>query len=30
MMPKLWGEENPCQIYVMSLHEHLEEKEVSR
>ena len=30
MMPELWGEENPCQIYVMSLHEHLEEKEVSR
>ena len=23
MMPELWGEENPCQIYVMSLHEHL-------
>ena len=30
MMPELSGEENPCQIYVMSLHEHLEEKEVSR
>lgn len=30
VMPELWGEENPCQIYVMSLHEHLEEKEVSR
>ena len=30
MMPELWGEENPCQIYVMSLHEHLREKEVSR
>ena len=30
MMPELCGEENPCQIYVMSLHEHLEEKEVSR
>ena len=30
VMPEFWGEENPCQIYVMSLHEHLEEKEVSR
>ena len=30
VMPELWSEENPCQIYVMSLHEHLEEKEVSR
>ena len=28
--PELWGEENPCQIYVMSLHDPLEEKEVSR
>lgn len=30
VMPELWGEENPCQIYVMSLHDPLEKKEVSR